>query len=124
MAVIEGNSLIHTNHYLSTELAKYDRSHIIHRRNSRQRLTRVKTELESLTVAQRGLGRDIEPAGLFTLLTAHDAPPICIHGNGDPRRFETVAAVVISSKEGQMLARRGPPCQAATQIYQLEKTTL
>ena len=113
MDVMRGSTLVHTNHYLSERLSTLDRSHIVHRRESRRRREHALAELGRLEDQELG---EIASERLFDVLSAHGESPVCIHGPGDPRLAETVAAVVLCPMEGQLLARLGPPCSAVTQV--------
>jgi hypothetical protein len=113
LAVIEGEELLHTNHCLSGGMV--DLGHVLQRRESRRRYERV--------CAEFARSRDPDDSGdaqaerLFGILTSHGEAPICIHGDGDPRRSETVAAVVLQTSQRRMLARRGNPCESPTQVF-------
>jgi hypothetical protein len=114
LAVLRGDRLVHTNHFLDPALAALDRSHIVHRRESRRRRDRA---LAALAAAP-----PIERAGeaLFELLALHGDAATCLHGDGDPRRAATVAAAVLAPASGRMFVRRGPPCRGKTSVHTLE----
>jgi isopenicillin-N N-acyltransferase-like protein len=114
VAVLRGEPLVHTNHYLDPELAALDRSHVVHRRESRRRRERALAALGAATpIAAAG-----EP--LFDLLSLHGDSAICFHGDGDPRRAATVAAAVLAPTAGRMFVRRGPPCRGKTTVHGME----
>jgi isopenicillin-N N-acyltransferase like protein len=113
VVVIEGDELLHTNHCLSDRIP--DLSHVVQRRESRRRYDRVSAEFERSRGAEdNGQAR---AARLFDILCSHGDAAICIHGDQDPRRSETVAAVVLQPSDRRMLARRGNPCRASTQAF-------
>lgn len=116
LAVLRGAPLVHTNHYLDPELAALDRSHIVHRRESRRRR---EAALAALT-AEAAAGAPPAGEALFELLAVHGDTPTCIHGSGDPRRAATVAAAVLAPATGRMLVRRGPTCRGATTTHDLD----
>ncbi len=117
LRVLEGPVLLHTNHYLHPELEPLDRVHPLIRRSSRLRLRRLAELVESRR--DSGLG----PTEVFSLLSDHANAPaaICCHGHGDHRQFETVGAVAILPHSRRLYIRAGPPCEAAEQVFSLER---
>lgn len=113
VAVIDGAELLHTNHCLSGTMA--DLGHVMQRRESRLRYDRARAEIALRP--DPGDAGDAQADRLFETLICHGEAPICIHGDGDPRRSETVAAVVLQTAPPRMLARRGNPCEAPTQAF-------
>jgi isopenicillin-N N-acyltransferase like protein len=120
LAILRGEHLVHTNHYLAPELAPLDRSHVLHRRESRRRRDRALAALALVPSTDFGDARQAKLGDLLELLCQHGEAGICFHGDGDPRRPSTVAAVALSPATGQILVRRGPPCLGATSNHDLE----
>jgi hypothetical protein len=120
IAVLRQGPLVHTNHYLAGELATDERSHVMRRRESRQRHDRATAALAAATTGLATGGRPPTGEQLFDLLACHGQGGSCFHGDGDPRRFSTAAAVVLHPVEGRLAARRGPPCQSVTTHHTIE----
>lgn len=107
MRVLEdGPSILHTNHYLHPDLAPRDRMNPFSRRSSRDRLELLRERLPGVDTAS--------PAALFELLSDHSLFPVglCVHSGGDPRREESVAALVMEPGLGLFHAAVGQPCSA------------
>jgi hypothetical protein len=107
--------LVHTNHYLHPSLLSKDRANVLSRRSSRVRYRRISALLESESktrAADRAFGwlSDHEGGGGLA---------ICCHGNGDVRRSETVAAVVMRPRRGSLAFRRGNPCLGQERVYSI-----
>lgn len=114
-AVLEGKELFHTNHYLSTDLMPKDRINFLARHSSVQRLSKLR-ELTSRLPGAPTI------SNLFNLFADHDNHPVglCSHADGDLRRTETVATVVMHPTTGTMYVRKGMPCCA----HEIDKYTL
>jgi len=117
IVVLNGTELLHTNHYTSAEIV--DRSHVLHRRESRRRCEHMRQEFERHWKPDSD--GEAQAAQLFAMLSCHGDAAICIHAGGDPRRAETVAAVVLQSAQRRMFARRGNPCGSLTQKFLIER---
>jgi isopenicillin-N N-acyltransferase-like protein len=115
LVVLDGPELLHTNHCLSGGIS--DSGHVLQRRESRRRFERLSQEFPRL--ADSGESDEEQAAGMFAVLSCHGEAPICIHGDGDPRRPETVAAVVMQTSPPRVFARRGNPCCAPTQTFEV-----
>lgn len=104
-AVLEGKKLLHTNHYLSPDLAPYDTINFLARHSSMQRLAK----LHALT---QNLPETPAVSELFNLFADHENHPVglCSHADGDLRRTETVATAVMHPATGTMYVRKGMPC--------------
>jgi isopenicillin-N N-acyltransferase like protein len=113
IVVREGSTLLHTNHYLCSEIS--DRSHVMYRRESRRRFEHLGRQFECQQ--KPNSVDDTLAADFFSILSCHGDAPICIHGRDDARRSETVAAVVMQNAPRRMLARRGNPCNSRTQAF-------
>jgi len=113
--VLEEERLFHTNHYLSPSLIPKDTINFLARHSSVQRLSK----LRELTAK---LPSDPTTSELFDLFADHENYPVglCSHADGDPRRTETVATVVMHPLTGVMYVRKGMPCCA----YKIEKHAL
>jgi len=115
--------LLHTNHYLHPDLVQADRSHVLLRRNSRQRLNL----LAELAARQYPSDSHVVCASTadaaenaFSILAHHgEAASICCHGRSDHRAVQTIAAAVMFPAEGELYLRSGLPCRSATQVYRL-----
>jgi isopenicillin-N N-acyltransferase like protein len=117
VVVREGKTLLHTNHYLCNEIV--DRSHVIHRRESRRRCEQLEQQFK---LHWKPNSDDNTCASdLFTILSCHGESPICIHSNGDARRSETVATIVMQNGRRRMLACRGNPCTSPAQTFAIER---
>lgn len=104
-AVLEGEALLHTNHYLSPDLAPKDTTNFLARHSSMQRLAK----LRALT---QYLPESLAVSTLFNLFADHENHPVglCSHADGDLRRTETVATAVMHPATGTMYVRKGMPC--------------
>ena len=106
--VIEGGRLLHSNHFLHPDLLAEDRMNIFSRNGSMRRLRRLERLLDEAGPAPA-------PEACFTILSDHAG--ICVHGEGDVRREETVGAVVMRPLAGEMHVRRGNPCRSHSQRF-------
>lgn len=104
-AILEGKELLHTNHYLSPDLAPNDTINFLARHSSMKRLAK----LRALTYNLPGSSAVTE---LFNLFVDHENHPVglCSHADGDLRRTETVGTVVMHPETGTMYVRKGMPC--------------
>lgn len=116
-AVLEDSELFHTNHYMSAELAHKDSINFLARNSSLHRLKR----LRQLTAA---LPHAPTVPELFNVFNDHDNHPVglCSHSDGDPRRTETVATVVMHPSKGTMYVRRGLACGGSgIEMYEFKR---
>lgn len=113
--VLDGSELFHTNHYLSADLSSKDTINFLARHSSLQRLSRLRELTARLTNAS-------STCDIFGLFADHENYPVglCSHAEGDLRRTETVATVVMHPTSGTMYVRRGMPCST----NKIEKYTL
>lgn len=104
-AVLEGKELLHTNHYLSPDLTPKDTINFLARHSSMQRLAKLRVLTQSLPESPA-------VSELFNLFANHENHPVglCSHADGDLRRTETVATVVMHPATGTMYVRKGLPC--------------
>jgi isopenicillin-N N-acyltransferase like protein len=114
MRILRGARLWHTNHFLHGDFVPLDRMNIFSRQGSRLRLNTV-AELSA------GLDDEMHPEKIFDVLSDHSHFPVglCAHNDGDSRREETVASVILSPARGQVFLRSGNPCCTPTQRYDL-----
>jgi hypothetical protein len=115
MRVLEGPSMLHTNHYLHPELAPRDRMNPFSRRSSRDRLALLRDRLPGVDTGS--------PEEVFALLGDHSLYPVglCVHSGGDPRREESVAALMMEPAEGRFHAVVGQPCADPLACVQLPR---
>lgn len=115
MRVLESHTGTHTNHYLHTDLAKHDRSHLLIRRSSKARFERLCELLQSR-------GEHLQQDTAFELLSDHSQAPgsICCHGDGSMRSFQTVAAVILSPATNCLAVRLGNPCQNTERLFRFD----
>lgn len=111
MAVLDAPPLAHTNHYLDAALSARDRSHVVIRRESKRRLAHLQARTAAIVPD--------DDEALFDVLATHDDPPLCFHGNGDPRAFTTVAAIVLRPDAGRLIARPSPVCASPSQVHHM-----
>lgn len=114
---IAADCLLHTNHYLHPDLQTADAIHFLFKNSSIQRLNRLKALLsDNLS--------EVSPEMLMEWMADHSLYPvgICAHSEGNIRRSETVAAVVMQPGLFTMHARKGTPCSAITQTFKLDKS--
>jgi isopenicillin-N N-acyltransferase-like protein len=107
--------LLHTNHYLSTELKALETRRDLS--NSQLRFHRAHQLLEP----QLG---SLNLEALQSLLRDHANRPNSICEHDDPgappyRGYQTVASIIMDLTEGVMWAAPGPPCQHAYTEYTL-----
>lgn len=114
LRVMEANVLLHTNHFLDTDLAKKDKIHFLFRNSSIKR-SRVMHDLLPEDA------ENITPENLFDLFSDHSLYPvgICAHSEGNIRRSETVGAVVMLPGKYTLHARKGNTCTALTETFSL-----
>ena len=112
--ILEDKMLMHTNHYLDNDLAARDKIHFLFKNSSVKRLKLLQQLLQEETEV-------INAEMLFDIFADHSLYPvgICAHGEGNIRRSETVAAVVMEPGRLVMYARRGYACTAATEKFSL-----
>ncbi|RKH07380.1 peptidase C45 [Corallococcus carmarthensis] len=113
LRVWQAHSFLRTNHFLHEELVPHDRLNIFSRNGSRKRLELLKA----------GLPAAVDDASTFTLLSDHSLFPtgLCAHAEGDIRRPDTVAAVVMRPDEGVLSVVKGNPCRATPVRFQLSR---
>lgn len=112
--IAEGNQLYHTNHYLDDVLAEDETLHFLYRNSSIKRLNQLKN------LTQDNLPQNVED--LFNIFSDHSLFPVglCAHSEGNIKRQDTVAAIVMEPQKGILHARKGHPCEAQTYIFQLQ----
>ncbi len=108
LKITEDKVLFHTNHYLDKELAEKDTIHFLFKNSSIKRLNLLKQLLPQDN-------EQITPEMLFNIFADHSLYPvgICAHGEGNIRRSETVAAVVMEPAKFKLHARKGYACTAS-----------
>ena len=114
MKIIEGDCLLHTNHYLDSDLLKEDRIHFLFKNSS---IKRMKVMQHLLDEKEEEINSDV----LFEILSDHSLFPVglCAHAEGNIRRSETVAAVVMEPRNFTLYARKGHACSGVTEKFQL-----
>ncbi|MEM6271611.1 MAG: C45 family peptidase [Bacteroidota bacterium] len=104
----------HTNHYLIPERRADERMHFLFMNSSRGR----QSCLEAL------LADDLPrtPQSLLDAFRDHSLWPVglCAHAEGNLRRSDTVATVVMAPEKGQFWARPGHACEGIARLYQIE----
>ncbi|HEY0020865.1 MAG TPA: C45 family peptidase [Longimicrobium sp.] len=113
--VLEGGPMLHTNHFLHPDLVPADRMNPFSRRSSRDRLQLLRERLPATDTDA--------PAEVFGLLADHSLYPvgICAHADGNVRREETVAALLMEPAMGVFHAVLGQPCTAPVTRVQLPR---
>lgn len=106
--VLEGDELVHTNHFLDAGLAEQDEINIFAKNSSRRRLQ---------TVLDAGIPKAGDTEGHHRLLST---PPILVPDNGDIRRERTVAAVILRPDLGEMRLWPGDPSAVPEQVHSLQ----
>lgn len=109
-AVRHGTDLVHTNHFLTPELADAEAINPFSLTSSRRRLTAGEAVLADL-------GPDVDPESIMARFAE---PPIRVAGNGDIRRERTVGAVVLRPALGELHVRRGDPATARTAVFTVD----
>ncbi|KYF97890.1 hypothetical protein BE20_36900 [Sorangium cellulosum] len=111
-----GSTFLRTNHFLHEDLMPDERLNLFSRNGSRRRL-------EILTA---GLPSAVDDASTFALLSDHSLFPtgLCAHAEGDIRRPDTVAGVILRPEEGTISAVKGHPCSGAPRTFQLSSRAL
>jgi isopenicillin-N N-acyltransferase like protein len=109
------SGFIRTNHFLHPEFGADERLNIFSLNGSRRRLA-------ILEAGKASIGMDVERA--FALFADHSLYPtgLCAHAEGDMRRPDTVAALVMKPNEGVLWACRGNPCSSIPRAFSLERT--
>ena len=109
--ILEEKELFHTNHFLASELQAKETINFLAKNSSQKRFVRLQNLVKEL-------GKEPTIPQLFNLFTDHENYPvgICSHAEGDIRRTETVATIIMSPNSGSMYVKRGMPCM--TQAYQ------
>ncbi len=108
----EDRLMFHTNHYLDPALQKQDAMHFIFKNSSIKRLRLIQELLPVNPV-------EVNPEILFKIFADHSLYPvgICVHGEGNIRRSETVGAVVMEPDKFTLHVRKGNPCVAKTETF-------
>jgi hypothetical protein len=109
IAAIEGPTVAHTNHFLTTGFTERDELNVFARNSSVRRLA----------AAEAGLARLAEDAEVAEHFEVLSEAPICVPDTGDIRRERTVAAVVLLPDRGELHIRPGNPAQHATESFRL-----
>ncbi|MEO8109094.1 MAG: C45 family peptidase [Ginsengibacter sp.] len=114
--IIEGDVLMHTNHYLHNDLLKEDKMHFLFKNSSIKRLKCLQQLLQDKE-------ENVTPEMLFEIFSGHSLYPIgiCAHGEGNIRRSETVGAVVMEPVKFRLHARKGYACEAETKTFELNQ---
>jgi hypothetical protein len=114
LRAIRGTRLYHTNHYLHPDFESLDRLNVFTRNASRRRLAKV-------TSLAGDLGPMSDPEAVFAMFSDHSLFPLglCVHAEGELRRDETAACVLMRPLSGEMLVRKGRPCEGKTQRFLL-----
>ncbi|MFK7784473.1 MAG: C45 family autoproteolytic acyltransferase/hydrolase [Crocinitomicaceae bacterium] len=112
--LIEGDLLYHTNHYLDDRLTEDETLHFLFRNSSIKRLNQLKH------LTQDNLPQTAEH--LFDTFSDHSLFPIglCAHSEGNMKRQDTVAGIVMEPQKGMLHARKGHPCETKTNTFQLQ----
>nr|BAW27708.1 acyltransferase [Streptomyces sp. SoC090715LN-17] len=105
--VLEGDELVHTNHFLDAGLAEQDEINVFAKNSSKRRLR---------TVLDAGIPKAGDTEGHHRLLAT---PPVLVPDNGDIRRERTVAAVILRPDLGEMRLWPGDPSTVPEQVYVL-----
>ncbi len=111
--IMEGDVLYHTNHYLDDRLAEDETLHFLFKNSSIKRLN----QLKHLTQDRAKLDTE----RLFDVFSDHSLFPVglCAHSEGNIKRQDTVAAIVMEPQKGILYARKGHPCETKTNTFQL-----
>ncbi len=112
--VTESDSVLHTNHYLNPAIVSEDCINIFSKNSSIKRLEFMKDFLSK----NEGM---VAPTALFDMFSSHFLYPvgICAHAEGNIKRSETVASVVMLPREGRFYARKGYACEGITKEFLL-----
>jgi isopenicillin-N N-acyltransferase like protein len=106
-------ALVRANHFLSEELRPLDALNIFSQNGSRRRMAILEEALQRMG--------DSDSEAVFRLLSDHSLYPagICAHAEGQLRRPDTVAAVVMDPSLGKLWVRKGHPCSSQTSCFSL-----
>lgn len=105
--ILEGEELVHTNHFLDADFAERDEINVFAKNSSRRRLD---------AVLAAGIPDAGDTEGHYRLFST---PPICVPANGDIRRERTVAAVVMRPELGELRLWPGDPSKVRDQVHSL-----
>ncbi len=103
---------VHTNHFLHPELA-------VHETLDADARARSKTRLERLRSLVDGGALTVDGVGDFLADHGPEGASICAHTDGDLRRGETVASVVLTPGRRSLRALAGHPCQNSYRTFSL-----
>lgn len=106
--LLEGDELMHTNHFLDPDFAEHDEINVFAKNSSRRRLE---------TVRQAGIPDADDVAGHHRLLST---PPILVADNGDIRRERTVAAVVMRPDIRELNLWPGDPSATPSGVHSIQ----
>jgi isopenicillin-N N-acyltransferase like protein len=112
LRVMEGDQLVHTNHFMHPDLASQDELNVFARNSSLLRHQAAAARLGSLSESAEGAGVEEH----FALLSQ---PPVCVADTGDIRKEKTVAAVVLLPAQRELHLRPGDPSASTTQVFRL-----
>ncbi len=114
LRVTRGSKLVRTNHFLHADFINLDSMNIFSRNASKLRLER----LRELVSAQNW---ETDPERLFEIFSDHSLYPVglCAHSEGNARREDTVAAVILDLHNQTISIRVGHPCKNPTQNFSL-----
>ena len=112
LSIVRGKQLIHTNHYLHAGMMKFDSMHFLFKNSSVKRWKLMQQLLPDDM-------DEINPELLFKIFSDHTLFPvgICAHSEGNIRRSETIATVVMQPASFIMYARKGNACSGVTEKF-------
>lgn len=111
LRVNEGDMLCHTNHLLDRYLASKDRINPFSWRSSFERLCIMEKKAEAM--------RDLEPPEVLAAFRDHSLYPygICVHAEGEMRRDETVATVMMEPSLSTFHVAVGHACASTARRF-------
>ncbi len=114
LKMIKKSKILRTNHYLHEEFVSLDKMNIFSRNASKLRLKRLRelVEAENWKLCSEKI---------FEIFSDHSLYPIglCAHSEGNIRKEDTVAAVVLDLNNKKLSIRKGHPCSNPTHEFYL-----
>jgi predicted choloylglycine hydrolase len=111
--VIEGDNLLHTNHYLHEDFISEDKMNIFSRNSSIQRLKLLEEKLEQGDLSINHISKVFADHSLYPV-------GICAHNKSNIHLNETVASVVMFPKENYFYVAKGKACKGVFEKFSID----
>ncbi|WP_430412288.1 C45 family autoproteolytic acyltransferase/hydolase [Kordia sp.] len=111
--IIEGDHLLHTNHYLHEDFIALDTMNIFSQNSSRQRLKLLEEKLEDGNLSLQHIAEVFADHSLYPV-------GICAHNKSNIHLNETVASIIMDPKEKHFYAAKGKACESVFKQFSFD----